>query len=156
MRNNRLFILILLVMGSLELAAQTGTETEPVSYVGGEICNPRLHEGGFRYAIGTENIQVMRANRTHPEEAEDCGWTYNHAPNITYWQGRFYLEYLSNPSDEHQPPGQTLLVTSKDGRHWSKPVVAFPPYKAPDGVGIPKPFYGYINDSFFAVKYIIG
>ena len=144
MRNNRLFILILLVMGSLELAAQTGTEAEPVSYVGGEICNPRLHEGGFRYAIGTENIQVMRANRTHPEEAEDCGWTYNHAPNITYWEGRFYLEYLSNPSDEHQPPGQTLLVTSKDGRHWSKPVVAFPPYKAPDGVGIPKPFYGYI------------
>ncbi|MBQ6657944.1 MAG: six-hairpin glycosidase, partial [Prevotella sp.] len=103
-----------------------------------------LHEGGFRYAIGVENIQVMRANRTHPEEAEDYGWTYNHAPNITYWQGKFYLEYLSNPVDEQQPPGQTLLVTSVDGRRWSKPVVAFPPYKAPEGVTIPKPYYGYI------------
>ncbi|MBQ9571351.1 MAG: hypothetical protein IJR30_08270 [Prevotella sp.] len=91
-----------------------------------------------------ENIQVMRANRTHPEEAEDYGWTYNHAPNITYWQGKFYLEYLSNPVDEQQPPGQTLLVTSVDGRRWSKPVVAFPPYKAPEGVTIPKPYYGYI------------
>lgn len=125
-------------------SAQTGTASEPVNYIGGEICNPRLHDGGLRYAIGTENIQVMRANRTHPNEAEDYGWTYNHAANITYWRGRFYLEYLSNPVDEQQPPGQTLLVTSADGRHWSKPIVAFPPYKAPAGVTIPKPYYGYI------------
>ena len=125
-------------------SAQTGTASEPVNYIGGEICNPRLHDGGLRYAIGTENIQVMRANRTHPNEAEDYGWTYNHAANITYWRGHFYLEYLSNPVDEQQPPGQTLLVTSADGRHWSKPIVAFPPYKAPAGVTIPKPYYGYI------------
>ena len=124
--------------------AQTGSANEPVNYIGGEICNPRLHDGGFSYAIGTENIQVMRANRTHPEEADNHGWTYNHAANITYWHGRFYLEYLSNPVDEQQPPGQTLIVSSADGRNWGKPVVAFPPYKAPKGVNIPKPYYGYI------------
>ena len=144
MKKNRLFFALLLNTCCLSVFSQTGTVAEPVAYVGGEICNPRLHEGGFRYAIGVENIQVMRANRTHPEEAEDYGWTYNHAPNITYWQGKFYLEYLSNPVDEQQPPGQTLLVTSVDGRRWSKPVVAFPPYKAPEGVTIPKPYYGYI------------
>jgi len=127
------------------VAAQSGTPAEPVAYVGGEICNPRLHDGGFRYAIGTENIQVVRANRSHPEQADDFGWTYNHAPNLTYWNGRFYLEYLSNPKDEHQPPGHTLYVTSVDGRHWSKPQVAFPEYKAPEGVGFPDPFYGYIH-----------
>lgn len=138
--------LLTLALLSLPLlsSAQTGTEKEPVAYVGGEICNPRLHEGGFRYAIGTENIQVMRANRSHPEEAEGYGWTYNHAANITYWRNRFYLEYLSNPVDEQQPPGQTLLVTSTDGRSWGKPVVVFPTYKAPLGVTIPKPYYGYI------------
>ena len=124
--------------------AQTGTAAEPISYVGGEICNPRLHEGGFRYAIGVENIQVMRANRTHPEEADNYGWTYNHAANITFWNGNFYLQYLSNPVDEQQPPGQTFIVTSADGRSWSKPIVAFPPYTAPKGVEIPKPYYGYI------------
>ena len=140
----RLTMLTLLVVSPTLASAQTGTEAEPVSYIGGEICNPRLHEGGLRYAIGTENIQVMRANRTHPEKADGYGWTYNHAPNLTYWKGKFYLEYLSNPSDEHQPPGQTLLVTSTDGRHWSKPFLAFPPYKAPEGVGFPKPYYGYI------------
>lgn len=144
MKKKRLILAILLNTCCLSVFSQTGTVAEPVAYVGGEICNPRLHEGGFRYAIGVENIQVMRANRTHPEEAEDYGWTYNHAPNITYWQGKFYLEYLSNPVDEQQPPGQTLLVTSVDGRRWSKPVVAFPPYKAPEGVTIPKPYYGYI------------
>ena len=144
MKKKRLILALLLNTCCLSVFSQTGTVAEPVAYVGGEICNPRLHEGGFRYAIGVENIQVMRANRTHPEEAEDYGWTYNHAPNITYWQGKFYLEYLSNPVDEQQPPGQTLLVTSVDGRRWSKPVVAFPPYKAPEGVTIPKPYYGYI------------
>ena len=140
----RLLFIMLLNVCWLNVFSQTGTAVEPVAYIGGEICNPRLHEGGFRYAIGTENIQVMRANRTHPEDADGYGWTYNHAPNITYWRGRFYLEYLSNPSDEHQPPGQTLLVISDDGRHWSKPIVAFPPYKAPKGVTFPKPYYGYI------------
>jgi len=30
------------------------------------------------------------------------------------------------------------------GRHWGKPMVAFPEYKAPQGVGFPKPYYGYI------------
>ena len=47
---------------SVGIQAQTGTVAEPVAYVGGEICNPRLHEGGLPYAIGVENIQVVRAN----------------------------------------------------------------------------------------------
>ena len=136
------FLLFYLFISSA--SAQTGTPAEPVAYIGGEICNPRLHDGGLRYAIGVENIQVMRANRTHPEWAEDYGWTYNHAANLTYHDGTFYVQYLSNPIDEQQPPGQTLIATSPDGRNWTKPVVAFPPYKAPEGVTIPKPYYGYI------------
>lgn len=139
-----LFFTSLFCVFPVVLSAQTGTAAAPVAYVGGEICNPRLHDGGFRYAIGTENIQVMRANRTRPEKADGFGWTYNHAPNLTYWNGTFYLEYLSNPQDEQQPPGHTLLVTSKDGRNWEKPVVAFPVYKAPEGVTFPKGYYGYI------------
>ena len=153
MINHRLFSLVLSCAAlPLQLFSQTGTPAEPVRYVGGEICNPRLHDGGFRYVIGTENIQVMRANRADgavadPNVADSVntiGWTYNHAPNLTYWKGKFYLEYLSNPKDEQQPPGHTLLVTSTDGRNWGKPFVVFPMYKAPKGVTIPKPYYGYI------------
>lgn len=134
----------MLALCGIDVTAQTGTPAEPVAYVGGEICNPRLHEGGLRYAIGVENVQVVRANRIHPEEAEDYGWTYNHAANITYWNGRFYLQYLSNPVDEQQPPGHTLIATSADGRSWGKPQVAFPAYTPPEGVSPQKPYYGYI------------
>jgi len=137
-------ILLFFIFISTQLFSQTGTKEEPVAYIGGEICNPRLHEGGFRYAIGTENIQVMRANRSNPALSDGYGWTYNHAANITYWQGRFWLQYLSNPSDEQQPPGQTFLVSSADGRTWDKPIVAFPQYKAPEGVTYPDGYYGYI------------
>ena len=56
----RAILTMLLNVCLLNVFAQTGTATEPVAYIGGEICNPRLHEGGFRYAIGTENIQVIK------------------------------------------------------------------------------------------------
>ena len=69
----------------------------------------------------------------HPDLPEEFGWTYNHAPMLAYWNGKFYLEYLSNPLGEHVPPGRTLLMTSSDGRNWSKPTVVFPVYSLPAG-----------------------
>jgi hypothetical protein len=52
---------------------------------------------------------------------------------LAYWNDTFYIEYLSDPVGEHIPPGQTLLVTSKDGYSWSQPRVVFPRYRIPDG-----------------------
>jgi hypothetical protein len=46
--------------------------------------------------------------------------------------------------DEHIAPGQTLITTSTDGKSWSKPIVAFPPYDPPVGVKIPEGFDGYM------------
>lgn len=124
--------------------SQTGSVNEPVRYIGGTSIDPNVHEGRLRYAIGTESRQTLRANRTHPESADDYGWTYNHASNLCYWNGKFYQQYLSNPVDEHIAPGQTLITTSADGRNWDKPVVVFPPYKAPEGVKIPAGYTGYM------------
>lgn len=124
--------------------AQTGSINEPIRYIGGVAIDPNVHEGRLRYAIGTESRQTLRANRTHPEFSYDHGWTYNHAPDLCYWNGKFYQEYLSNPVDEHISPGQTLIITSGDGRNWEKPVVVFPPYKAPTGVKIPQGYTGYM------------
>ncbi|MBT30612.1 MAG: hypothetical protein CMO01_13210 [Thalassobius sp.] len=143
-RYNSTLTLFSFLFLNLSVFAQTGSIHEPVRYVGGVTIDPSVHEGRLRYAIGTENTQVLRVNRTHPELADDFGWTYNHAPNIAYWNGTFYLEYLSNPIDEHIAPGHTLLVTSKDGRNWEKPKEAFPPYKAPEGVEIPEGYDGYM------------
>jgi hypothetical protein len=98
----------------------------------------KVHDGGLRPAIGVENIQVLRAHRTQPESADGFGWTYNHAPMLAYAHGRFYLQYLSNPFGEHVPPGQTLLVTSPDGRQWHRPRQVFPIYLLRPG-----PIYGH-------------
>jgi hypothetical protein len=93
----------------------------------------RLHDGGLRPAVGVHNFQVMRANHTYPHWAEGCGYTYNHAPMLCYWQGRFWLQFLSAPRHEHQAPCHTLLVSSADGRTWSRPQVIFPVFTLPDG-----------------------
>ncbi|GAB3898932.1 hypothetical protein GCM10028803_19220 [Larkinella knui] len=141
--NPACFLLFTLLCGS-GVRAQTGSPAEPVRYVGGETIDPNVHDGRLRYAIGVESRQTMRANRTHPELADGQGWTYNHGSNLCYWNNTFYQQYLSNPVDEHIAPGQTLVMTSKDGRQWSKPEVVFPPYVAPAGVKIPDKSKGYM------------
>ncbi|WP_111624584.1 sialidase/neuraminidase family protein [Arenibacter echinorum] len=124
--------------------AQTGSENEPIRYIGGTHIDPFTHEAGLRYAIGVENIQTFRANRTHPELSDGYGWTYSHASNLAYWNGQFYQQYISGEADEHRSPVQTMLITSKNGKDWSFPKVIFPPYKAPEGVKIPEGSTGYM------------
>jgi hypothetical protein len=106
---------------------------DTVRYTGTTLSNVDYHDGRLSPAIGVHNIEIMRANREHPEKAEDFGWTYNHAPMLAYWNNTFYVEYLSDKVGESVPPGQTLLLTSKNGYNWSKPTVVFPQYKIPDG-----------------------
>ena len=106
---------------------------DQVHYSGKTLNNPDYHHGQLAPAMGVHNIQVLRANREFPEQADGFGWTYNHAPMMAYWNNTFYLEYLSDSIGEHVPPGQTLLVTSKNGYDWGKPTVIFPRYKVPDG-----------------------
>lgn len=106
---------------------------DTVRYVGSTLVNVDYHHGQLAPAVGVHNIQVFRANREHPEWASGTNWTYNHQPMLVYWNNQFYLHFLSDPVGEHIPPGQTFLLTSKDGYHWTKPVVIFPPVKIPDG-----------------------
>src|ERR1700754_850356 len=92
---------------------------DTVHYTGKTLVNVDYHHGQLSPAVGVHNIQTMRANRGNAIN----NWTYNHAPMLAYWNNTFYLEYLANPVGEHVPPGQSLLVTSKDGYAWSKPVI---------------------------------
>ncbi|NQV31813.1 MAG: hypothetical protein HQ515_03920 [Phycisphaeraceae bacterium] len=104
----------------------------PVRYIGEDQAD-HTHDGGLRWAVGVKSWQAMRANRTNPELADDFGWTYNHGPMLAYWQGRFWIEYLSGPMHENRGPMHTLLMSSPDGVHWDKPRVVFPEYTTPDG-----------------------
>ncbi len=123
----------LVLAASIPAAAQTGSATEPIRYLGGVYVDQEVHDGRLRPAVGVESYQVMRANRTRPELGDGFGWTYSHAAMLAHWRGKFYLQYLSNPVGEHEPPGRTLLVTSANGRQWGKPQVVFPPYQPPAG-----------------------
>jgi hypothetical protein len=150
--------LFLIILFSLWISASQAQEI--VHYSGDVLSNVDYHHGQLRPAVGVHNIQVLRANREHPELAEGSGWTYNHAPMLAYWNNTFYLQYLSNPVGEHVPPGQTLLATSKDGIHWSRAEVIFPPYKVPDGLtkndypGVAKDLYAVMHQrmGFFVSK----
>ena len=59
------------------------TEPRPPYYAGTEFADLSKHDGGLLHAVGASNYQVLRANRSHPEYAEDFGNTYNHAPMLT-------------------------------------------------------------------------
>ena len=104
----------------------------PIVYTGTETATPAA-DGNLRPVVGVQNIQVIRANRTHPELNGGLNHTYTHQPMLAYWHGRFYLEFLSATRNEHDDGMCTSLTTSPDGLHWAAPQVAFPPFALPDG-----------------------
>ncbi len=152
-----------------ELVAQTGSIHEPVRYIGGPLVDANGARRSFA-ARGRRRDVPGDAGQSQPAPmlADDFGWTYNHVPMIVYWNGRFYIEYLSNPVGEHVAHGQSLVCTSTDGRRWSAPQVTFPVYKlhppdkpgtammhqrmgffiAPDGRLLVLAFYGHAPDPF--------
>ncbi len=150
MTTNRLLILTfaLICMVTGKLLAQEIDQQEPVRFIGeyntsNSDYQTGYHDGQLRPAIGVQNYQVMRANRNYPEKSDGLGWTYNHAPNLAYWNNRFYYHYLSNPLGEHIPPGVTFLVSSEDGKNWGKPQVLFPIYFTADSTA--KITYHYMH-----------
>jgi hypothetical protein len=120
-------------LGLIWLIVQTANGQDTVRYTGKTLVNADYHHGQLAPVMGVHSMQTFRANREHPEWAEGFGWTYNHAPMLAYWNKNFYVEYLSDKIGESIPPGQTLLQSSPDGYTWTKPTVAFPIYRIPNG-----------------------
>ncbi|MDE6692654.1 MAG: six-hairpin glycosidase [Muribaculaceae bacterium] len=124
-----------LLLISAALISSAGLNAEDlIHYSGSRLSNPNRHDGGLSPAVGVHNIQTMRANRRYDLYSPNSnGWTYNHQPMMAYWNGKFYMHYLSNPVDEHVGGGRTLLQTSEDGYNWTAPQILFPVYPVPDG-----------------------
>ncbi len=93
----------------------------------------RFQDGALPHAAGVQSYQILRANRKHPGLSDGFGWTYNHAPMLAYAWGRFFCEYISNPTDEHEVPGHVMLTSSADGISWERPAVVFPEMLADTG-----------------------
>ncbi|TKC10121.1 six-hairpin glycosidase [Pedobacter polaris] len=132
MKLNKLYIILFFAF-----AIHTSQAQDTVRYTGKTLVNADYHHGQLTPVMGVHSIQTFRANREHPELAENFGWTYNHAPMIAYWNNKFYVEYLSDKLGESIPPGQTLLQSSADGYNWTKPDVIFPIYRITDGTKKP-------------------
>ena len=115
------------------VAFLAASATAQVHYCGTQLSNPNRHDGALSPVVGVHNIQIMRANREYPAAENGGGWTYNHQPMMAYWNGRFWLHYLSDPKDEQVPPSRTLLMSSTDGYHWTAPEIIFPEYDVPEG-----------------------
>lgn len=132
-----------LILKSLLLSAAVALAVPAVAegfihYSGAKLSNPNRHDGALSPVVGVHNIQTMRANRRYDlYQPNENGWTYNHQPMLAYWNGRFYMHYLSNPVDEHVGGGRTMLQTSADGYNWTAPEVLFPLYPVPDGFSKP-------------------
>ncbi|WP_415907453.1 exo-alpha-sialidase [Oleiharenicola sp. Vm1] len=122
----------LLLLGLPAALAAAPAAPPPFVFTGPERAASTA-DGGLRPVVGGQNIQVYRANRTHPANAEKLGHTYFHQPMLAWWRGRFYVEFLSNPVGEHQGAGSTWLTSSADGVRWDEPRVIFPPFALPDG-----------------------
>lgn len=103
-------------------------------YTGPDRADTRFHDGGLRPLLGVQNVQVVRANRAHPDQDQGYGFTYNHAPMLCRWRGRLYLSFLTSPVHEHDGLARVMLTESADGLSWSFPRLLFPEIPVPPGV----------------------
>ena len=95
-----------------------------VHYSGTTMSLTERHDGALKPVVGVHSIQTMRGEKP---------WTYNHQPMLTWWNGKFYMHYLTDPRHEHEAPGKTMMQTSTDGYTWSQPMELFPEYPVPEG-----------------------
>jgi hypothetical protein len=143
------------------LIAYTAQAQDTVRYTGNTVVNVDYHHGQLSPVVGVHSMQILRANREHPELADGFGFTYNHAPMLAYWNNTFYVEYLSDKVGESVPRrDKHWCHTSADGQNWSKPTVVFPQYKIPDGTtkeghpGVAKDLYSVMHQrmGFYTAK----
>lgn len=124
-----------LIISLLALTLCTGgiwaDDTIQAHYTGTTLSNPYRHDGGLSPVIGVHNVQTLRAQRELSEPnilGDTVGWTYNHQPMLTHWNGRLWMHYISDPRSEHVYPSRTMLQSSVDGHHWTEPEILFPIY----------------------------
>ena len=100
-------------------------------YIGNIHPNCDYFHGQIPYAKGVHLYQVSRANREEPELDDGTGHTYKHAPDLCWYEGRYYIQYLTNPKDEHGGAGVSVLTSSADGRVWGDYQMSCPEYRIP-------------------------
>ncbi len=97
-------------------------------YNGTRDANCDYHHGQLPLLPGVKCYQVTRGNRGFAKLADGTTSTYKHGADLTYFHGKFYIQYLCNPVDEHYEAGYSVLASSKDGVEWKDFSISFPEY----------------------------
>ena len=63
--NSPIKILFVLATGWLTLTSASAQDR--IHYTGTELSNPTYHDGQLSPVVGVHNIQLVRANREHPD-----------------------------------------------------------------------------------------
>lgn len=91
-------------IGTLTALAQIPT------YTGGVQPDLKYHDGGLRWAVGVQNVQVVRSAADNPGATDGHDAIYRHHQFIAYWGGLFWVMY--------DGPG-TRLCWSTNGYDWN-------------------------------------
>ncbi len=118
-------------IGNEESCTMTNDRSIMPHYLGKVHPNCDYFHGQIPYGKGIHLYQVSRAYRERPELDDGTGHTYKHAPDLCWYHGRFYIQYLTNPVHEHAGAGVSVLASSEDGRRWGDFRITFPEYWIP-------------------------
>ena len=96
-------------VASLALAAHA-TGAQLPSYTANVQPDLSSHDGKLRWAVGVQNVQVIRSAADNPSLADGHDTIYRHHQFMAYWGGRFWVM--------HDGAG-TRLAWSTNGLDWS-------------------------------------
>ncbi|MHC4642164.1 MAG: hypothetical protein ACYS32_11010 [Planctomycetota bacterium] len=107
---NALIKLVVLLNTLLSLQTLTYSQDKMPVYTAGVYGNAlSAHDGGLRWAVGVQNVQVVRSAPENPSQTDGRTAIYRHHQFIVYWGGKFWVM--------HDGPG-TRISWSKNGFDW--------------------------------------
>ena len=93
----KLPVIKFLVVACLAVIAQAAFAQLP-SYTGGAYGNAAVaHDSRLRWAVGVQNVQVVRSAPENPTATDGSTTFYRHHVDMVYWNGRFWSSHWGEP-----------------------------------------------------------
>ncbi|MHC4866537.1 MAG: hypothetical protein ACYTEX_20875 [Planctomycetota bacterium] len=110
MKNTLIKLVVLLnTLSSLQIL--TYSQDKMPVYTAGVYGNAlSAHDGGLHWAVGVQNVQVVRSAPENPSQTDGHTAIYRHHQFIVYWGGKFWVM--------HDGPG-ARIAWSKNGFDWN-------------------------------------
>jgi len=84
-----IFIVCLLIGNAITLFSSVRAQSTPVYSAGVFGDASAAHDGRLRWAVGVQNVQVIRSSAGNPSASDGDATIYRHHPFIAWWSGFF-------------------------------------------------------------------